>query len=310
MGYKELNTVHAVRQHHILKDILAGIIITMLLILGAVTAWLVPLPILYYRIKLGRKNSLIIPAAIILMLSVLIRGAMSGLLIFSGWMLLGFLLSECFERRFSIEKTLVYSSVTVFMSGCFGLLFYSNVSHTGIYELASGQMNEFIGYLLEANLIENAPAQFVHLTTCILPGIIAATILFFSWINVILAMPILKRNQLAIPDFGSLDLWKAPEYLIWVAIAGMAGLIVPSEPVFLVGMNIISVMMVIYFFQGISVVSFFVKKTKIPMGLRALLYWLVFFQFPFNLLITGIGFFDMWADFRTRIFKKTGDTDK
>ncbi|MBU1170795.1 MAG: YybS family protein [Proteobacteria bacterium] len=302
--------MHAVQHHHITKDILAGVIMTMLLILGAVTALLVPLPILYYRIKLGRKNSLIIPAVIMLMLVFLSRGAASGLLVFSGWMFLGFLLGECFELRLSIEKTILFSSIAVFISGCSVLLFYSNVSQSGIYELASGQMKLFMSYLMDAGLIEDAPDQLVHMVTCMLPGIIAATILFVSWLNVILAMPILKRNHLAVPDFGSLDLWKAPEYFVWVVIGGVFGLIVQLEPVFLFSMNVMIVMVLLYFFQGISIVSFFVKKTKIPVGLRALLYWLIFFQFPVNLMVTGVGFFDMWANFRTRSLKKSGNTDE
>ncbi|GAB6094778.1 hypothetical protein JCM14469_10300 [Desulfatiferula olefinivorans] len=302
--------MHAVKQHPITRDVLAGIVITQLLILGSITAWLVPLPLLFYRIKLGRKNSLIIPAVVILLLAAISRGASSGLLIFSGWMLLGFLLSECIERGLRIETTLVFSSITVFLSGCFALIFYSNVTHTGIYDLALTQMTGFLNTLQEAGLIEAAPATLVHMITCMLPGIILASLLFFAWLNLILAMPLLRRNRLPVPNFGSLDLWKAPEPLVWAVIAGFTGLIVPSEPVFLLSMNLISVMSPIYFFQGIAIVAFFVKKTNLPMGLRALLYWLVFFQFPVNLLITGVGFFDMWADFRTRSFKKTGDRDE
>lgn len=302
--------MHAVKQHPIAKDILAGIIITLLLILGSITAWLVPLPLLFYRIKLGRKNSLIIPAVVILMLTVISKGPSSGVLIFSGWMLLGLLLSECIERGLRIETTLVFSSITVFLSGCFALIFYSNVTHTGIDDLALTQMTGFMNTLQEAGLIEAAPDQLVRMITWMLPGIMAASLLFFAWLNLILAMPLLRRNHLPVPNFGALDLWKAPEPLVWGVIAGFAGLVVPSEPVFLVSMNLVCVLSPIYFFQGIAIVAFFVKKTNIPIGLRALLYWLVFFQFPVNLLITGVGFFDMWADFRTRSFKNTSDRDE
>jgi uncharacterized protein YybS (DUF2232 family) len=70
------------------------------------------------------------------------------------------------------------------------------------------------------------------------------------------------------------------------------------------------VVFLIYFFQGISIVSFYIKKTKIPVILRYLLYWLIFFQFPVNLLVAGAGLFDMWVDFRKLGTKLTGSTSE
>lgn len=301
--------MHSVSNPYIPKHIIAGIAITLLLIFGSITALLVPLPIMYYRIKIGRKNSLIIPAVTILILKFIGQGPPVGVLVFAGWMVLGFLLSECYELRLPIEKTILFSCMAVILSGCVLLIFYSNVTNTGIYDLAFGQVNTFMTQLVDTGLIESAPKDLVHIATSMLPGIIFTMVIFTSWINVVLSLPLFRRTGLTAPDFGPLDQWKAPEYLVWAVIAMTMGLLVPSEPLNLLSLNVMSVLMLIYFFQGVSIVVFFVKKSNIPVFLRALLYWFVFFQFPFNLMVTGLGFFDTWVDFRKRGLKKNNQDE-
>lgn len=297
--------MHAVQQHHVPRNVISGIAITFLLILGAVTAWLVPLPVLYYRIKLGRRIGMIIPVVMIVILMWIGKTFTTELIIVSGWMLLGFMLSECFESRLPIEKTILYSSSAVLLSGVLALFFYSNAAQTGIYDLAFKQVNIYLGYLKDAGLIAETSEEIQHMVTWMLPGMIATMVVFIAWVNVILAVPLLKKNHLRAPEFGSLDQWKAPDRLVWVLIFGTAGLLLDIKPLFLMSMNVLCLVLMVYFLQGISIVSFFVKKTRIPPALRYMLYWLVFFQFPVNLLIAGIGLFDMWVDFRNRFTKKT-----
>lgn len=303
--------MHAVRQHNVLRDILAGIALTLiLLVFEIVTTWLIPLPALYYRIKLGRNTGMIIPAVVILIVMLAGKGITSGVVILSGWMFLGFILGECFQRGLTIEKTVLMSSATVFLLGCLALFFYSNLSHTGIYDLAFTQVKTSLGYLVSSGLIEEAPDPVLHRVTRMLPGMIGTMVLLIAWLNTVIGLGLLKRNDIPAPDFGELDMWKVPEPFVWVAIIGTAGFLSGSEPVSTVCTNIMWVVFLIYFFQGISIVSFYIKKTKIPVILRYLLYWLIFFQFPVNLLVAGAGLFDMWVDFRKLGTKLTGSTSE
>lgn len=302
--------MHAAQQHQRQKNILAGIVITLLLVLGVVASWMVPLPIVYYRGKLGRKGSLIIPAIVIILLLILSRGITAWTVIASGLMFLGFLLYECFELRLSIEKTILFSSVIIMVSGFLALIFYSNITQAGLYDLVYGHTHEVLNEFQQTGLISDASDDLARWVTLSLPGIIAAMVLFIAWINVVIAIPLLKRNRLFVPSFSPLDLWKAPEALVWAVIVGIVCLLTGVEELTVISLNVLCIIGPIYFFQGISVISFFLNKTKIPLGLRALLYWLVFFQIPVNFVVTGIGFFDIWADFRTRnFFKKKEDPE-
>lgn len=295
--------MHAMPHYSVPRSVVTGIVITFLLILGAVTAWLAPLPVLYYRIKLGRRMGMIIPAVMTGILMGLGQSITMELFIMTGWMLLGFLIAECFESGLSIEKTILYPSSLVMVSGSLALFFYSSVHQTGIYDLAFQQVRDIMGLLAESGIVEATSEEVQRMITWMLPGMIATMVVFIAWVNVILSVPLLRRNNLPIPRFDGLDRWKAPEKLVWAVIFGTAGLLIDHRPLFLICMNVMCLVLMVYFLQGISIVSFFVNKTRIPPVLKYFLYWLVFFQFPVNLLVTGTGLFDMWADFRTRVPK-------
>jgi len=71
-----------------------------------------------------------------------------------------------------------------------------------------------------------------------------------------LAKPLLKTRNLFYPDFGQLNLWKTPEYFVWIAIACGILLLIPDKTVRLMGINGIIILMTIYFFQGMAIVNF------------------------------------------------------
>jgi hypothetical protein len=129
-GRKGILSVCAAQQIRVSRSIFSGIAITFLLILGAVTAWLVPLPVIYYRIKLGRWTGMIIPGLMLAILLLIGKSVTTELVVVSGWMLLGIMIGECFVSRQTIEKTILYSSSTVLVSGVLVLLFYSNMVQT------------------------------------------------------------------------------------------------------------------------------------------------------------------------------------
>jgi uncharacterized protein YybS (DUF2232 family) len=56
--------------------------------------------------------------------------------------------------------------------------------------------------------------------------------------------------------------------------------------------------MTIYFFQGIAIISFYFEKKRFPRLLRIVLYSLIALQQVVLLVVVGLGFFDMWLNFR------------
>jgi len=99
--------------------------------------------------------------------------------------------------------------------------------------------------------------------------------------------------------------WKAPELLIWVLITGGFAFFLGKGAVQTIGINLLIILLPIYFLQGLAVVSHFFWRRGVPPAFRTFGYLLLTLLNPFPLIVTGIGVFDLWADFRKPKVKKT-----
>lgn len=304
-------------QGDIPKDIVSGIAVTGLIfavsvympIIGFFCALFIPLPTLFYRSKLGRTTGAIIPIITIITMVAVLGGISIDTLFFVELLLLGFVLSELIELDLSIEKTMLYACGSVILMGIVSLLFYSNMSDKGIYALVADyvsinlkltlELYENMGVSQESiHMISNSLENIEYVLIRIIPALIVAAIFFVSWTNLLLAKPIFKSRELFYPSFGSLKLWKAPEFLVWGIIGCGLLLLLPDKTFKIFGLNGLLILITIYFFQGIAIVSFYFEKKRFPRGLRFFLYSLIALQQAILLVIIGLGFFDMWLNFR------------
>jgi len=278
-------------------------------IIGFFCALFIPLPTLFYRSKLGRTTGAIIPIITIIAMVAVLGGITIDTLFFVELLLLGFVLSELIELDLSIEKTMLYACGSVILVGIVGLLFYSNMSDKGIYALIAEyvsinlkltlELYENMGVSQESiHMISNSLENIEYVLIRIIPALIVAAIFFVSWTNLLLAKPIFKRRELFYPSFGSLKLWKAPESLVWGIIGCGLLLLLPDKTFKIFGLNGLLILITIYFFQGIAIVSFYFEKKRFPRGLKFFLYSLIALQQAILLVIIGLGFFDMWLNFR------------
>ena len=306
------------------KDIVNGVLITSLIffvsvfipVIGFVGALFIPLPILFYRLKLGRINGCLIPLISMLLLVIVIGAMSTDVIFFGALLLLGFILGELIEFNLSIEKTLLYASGSVMLTGLTGLIILSLISGDDMYTIVSGYVAKNLELTLalyqsmgmsEENiqLISRSLNQIRHFLVTILPALVTMSTLFVAWTNTLLAKPILKKRSLFFPDFGPLQMWKAPEVLVWGVIGCGLALFLPITAVKVIGLNGLLILMTVYFFQGIAIVSFYFEKKRFPRVIRFFLYALIALQQLILLAVIGLGFFDMWVNFR-RSGKPTG----
>ncbi len=140
-------------------------------------------------------------------------------------------------------------------------------------------------------LVQTWPALSVIVTGTVL----LATVLFLSQLSK-------GRYQIVNPPFAS---WKVPEKLIWVLILGGAGFLLGSDGTRVLALNLLTVVLPIYFLQGLAVVTWFFQKREVTPFFRRLGYMLVLLLNPLPILVMGVGIFDLWIDFR-----KPRDTEK
>ena len=72
----------------------------------------------------------------------------------------------------------------------------------------------------------------------------------------------------------------------------------PSSMLKLIGLNGLIIFMIIYFFQGIAIVSYYFEKKHLHRLLKAFLYSLIALQQILLIIVIGLGFFDTWLNFR------------
>ncbi len=308
--------LHTIKRD-ISKDIISGIAITSFIfvisvyipIIGFFCALFIPLPTLFYRSKLGRTTGAVIPVIATIMMAVILGGISFDILFFFELLLLGFVLSELLELDLSIEKTMVYASGSVIITGIICLLFYSNIANKEIYTLVAEYVSKNLALTLSLyenmgmkqesiQMISDSLENIKYVLIRIIPALVVASTFFVSWTNLLLAKPIFKNRGLFYPDFGSLKLWKAPDFLVWGIIGCGLLLLFPNKTFKILGLNGLLILITVYFFQGIAIVSFYFEKKRLPRLLRFFLYSLIALQQIVLLVVIGLGFFDMWLNFR------------
>jgi uncharacterized protein YybS (DUF2232 family) len=317
LASKEKKVMPRTIRGNVPKDIVSGIAITSLIfvisvympIIGFFCSLFIPLPTLFYRSKLGRTTGACIPMITIPVMIVVLGGVSIDILFFIELLLLGFVLSELIEQDLSIEKTMLYSCSSVIFIGIVILLVYSNLSNKACYTLVAEYVSKNLKLTLEIyenmgvsqesiHMISNSLEHIEYVLIRIIPALIVASTLFVSWTNLLVAKPILTRRGIFYPSFGSLKLWKAPEFLVWGIIGCGLLLLLPERTFKFLGLNGLLILLTIYFFQGIAIVSFYFEKKRFPRMLRVFLYSLIALQQVVLIVIIGLGLFDMWINFR------------
>ncbi|AJF06146.1 DUF2232 domain-containing protein [Geoalkalibacter subterraneus] len=110
------------------------------------------------------------------------------------------------------------------------------------------------------------------------------------------------RYRVPGPEFAA---WRSPEFLIWGVIAAGFSMLIDQPLLRTVAMNLLILLLPIYFVQGMAVVNHFLKRRAVSPIIRSLIYFLIFIFNPLPLVVTGVGVFDLWIDFRKPKIKKT-----
>ncbi len=300
------------------KEFITAIAITTLIVmaglylpvLGFVVSVFVPLPVLFYRAKLGRsQGALILIAVTLIVASVMDRWSITSTAFFFELGLVGFILSEVFSMNLSVEKTVAVTTGVVIATGGVMLGLYGLLSTKSLWGLMSDYLQGNLQLALaiykemevseeRITILSQSMEGILYIMLRITPAIAIVATLFVVWSNLLLARPLLRSRDLFCPDFGTLNEWKAPEPLVWLVILSGVLILMPNQGLRLLGINGLIIMMMIYFFQGIAIVSFYFEKKQFPKLLRGVLYGLIALQQLLLLLVIAAGFLDMWIDFR------------
>jgi uncharacterized protein YybS (DUF2232 family) len=132
----------------------------------------------------------------------------------------------------------------------------------------------------------------------IFPGLLIMGTLLVAWANFMVCRHLLARIGPLPRELTDLKRWRSPEQLVWVVIACGFGVFLPLDTINLLGWNGLLVLGLVYFFQGLCIVAYWMERKGAPPFVRVIIYTLIGLQQYLALVIAALGLFDMWFDFR------------
>jgi hypothetical protein len=127
--------------------------------------------------------------------------------------------------------------------------------------------------------------------------IIGGSVLF--WVNLLVVSAV--RRDLRLAEF------RVPDAMIGGFIAAGVLTVLPWEGLSTVGLNLLAVVGMVYFFQGLANLAVFMDVRGWPAFVRWAIYILIFVQIYMVVIVAAVGLFDAWFDFRTRIQTPKGE---
>lgn len=264
-----------------------------------------PLPILFLHLREGRKWAWL--AAVTNGILVGLAGGLVHLafyLIFSG--ILGLCLPEFLNKKFSVEKSAVFSLAAMGSGLILFFLVYAQVFHVNPIHEVSQWFDVFVDFLntrFPKFFGVSSPEDLVAIKRSLmveLPSAVAIFCLALVWANLVLVLkanPNRLREKLGLEGVF-LKKWKTPEFLVWPTIASGFFLVVNVPVVSDIALNIFKFLMAIYAIQGLSILGFLFDIWGIKGIFRMIGYSIsIFLMLP---LILSLGFFDLWFDFRSK----------
>lgn len=134
------------------------------------------------------------------------------------------------------------------------------------------------------------------------PSWIFFTVLCTAFLNYFVVRLFAMRRYGIRSEIPSFELWYLDEPFVWIFIAGCGVLLadnyLPYKWIYYAGLNFAFTAGGIYLLLGVSILSFYMKKFKIPGLLQFFIYVLLFIA-KFTIIAVALaGLFDTWFNFR------------
>jgi len=274
--------------------------------IGAFTNMLSAFPICYLVMRYDLRTGILAVLASVMTLALLTETSVLtsylGLFIVPSLLLPSLLrLGQTWDRA-----SLISGVVTLLVAGTL-LLSYIAINGQELNHLVEGYLQAEVDMAMqtysEAGFSESQigdlkdvaiqVADFIRKTFV---GLYAAGVLVIHLVTLFFIQRF-RKNHYRIEGSSFVE-WRLPALLIWLLIIAGFSLLVPLPELALVGRNLLAVLLPLYFVQGLAIVCCFLQRKSWPPALKGLIYILVFLLNPLPLVVTGVGIFDLWIDFR------------
>ncbi|MFP7755853.1 DUF2232 domain-containing protein [Thermodesulfobacteriota bacterium B35] len=132
----------------------------------------------------------------------------------------------------------------------------------------------------------------------ILPGVLACMVLMTVWMNMVAGNTLLLQRTPEKAPWSGYSRWQLPEQLVWLPIIALALTIIGQGRIRDIGLCLLLVAGLVYFFQGLAVFIHLLERWNVPRYLRVFLYLLLVIQSYGLIMLAVLGIADVWINFR------------
>jgi len=278
--------------------------LSLLLFQSVVFSILTPLPQMFCYLRLGRWAGLSMPLLMFIVTGFVGGSAGLGYLLQFG--IPGVVLSEAIVRRFSAEKSFLLALGTTVAVILIFLSLHASGKGLAVAELVESVAGNAVEEIIAFN--EKAGSSVEHIrefkqaapyvgeaVSRTFHSLIAIAVMLMLWVNILGLSQLMKRSGARAP-FGDLSRWRSPEYLVWGVIAAGISLFSGVDFLRAPAVSVLLVLFVVYFFQGMAIISWLFRKKNVSPFLKGIGY--VFIVWYMGALVVALGLFDLWFDFR------------
>lgn len=267
-------------------------------VLGILVSFLCPLPVMFLVIRWGvRIGFLASVVASILVFG--FAGLMQAVTCLVGFSLLGIAMGTTIRRRYALFEVLALNT---------GISLLSKLALVGIALVVVGKnpLTENIRFLEEALkrtpwISQNLPGveSFVELVRLVLPALLIVASFLDTACNFFLGRLIGRRLGIAFPDVPPFSEWRLPRSVLWAFVLGWVCIFFGGSTILgKIGLNLQVVTQLLFLFQGLSLVYYFLGKHIHSKVITVSILIFLLFQPLLSSLLSLLGMFDVLFDFR------------
>lgn len=175
------------------------------------------------------------------------------------------------------------------------------VLETWVQQIMNQVADVYTGILSQADMASfTAQRPFYERTLLrLMPAMTAATFAFLFWANLLIVAGTDRRIDLRN--------WRSPDIIVALFILAGACTLVSNPVIQTLGINLFIAVSISYFFQGFSIIAYYLNEHQWSRVLRWAIYLLILSQFYIMMFTAALGLFDTWFYFRKRIQRKGED---
>lgn len=285
-------------------------------LLGTLVSFLCPLPIIILCLRHDIKIAFLSLIVAFFLIS-LLAGFFQGLIAVLGFGALGIGLGIAIRKKMSLPEVILIGSATSFISKVFLMVIGLWLMDSNPLLISLDQINQSVQQSLswyenmgltpeQVDAFKSSLLQSLELIKIAFPAMLVIASVFDTIINYWVVGKILRRFGYHLESFSAFYRWRASRSFFWSYLFGISILVLNTRfglPMLeRIGLNIQLLFSVVFLITGLAVVSYGLHYYKVKAVLQWIIIIIIFFQPALSLIVTWIGIFDVWIDFRERLF--------